>query len=159
MAINVWRICYNKTLGLGDLAFGSTLAPMRWHLPPNMGGAAVIYAGSSRALCQLEKRVHANDVAPVDQALIRLELPDNASTIEASTSLDAKRWRKDEGYTQTFGVAWLKGQSSLAMWVPSFVEPREMNLLINPTHPEFPGIKVVIEEKDFQFDPRLFDSR
>ena len=152
----VWRICYNKALALSDLAYGSTLGPMRWHVPPAMGGAPVIYCGSSRALCQLEKRVHANGTAPANQALIRLEVPDGAAITDGMATLDLVRWRRDEGYTQAFGVAWLQGNSSLGMWVPSYVEPREMNLLINPMHPEFGGIQVVIEEMNFVFDPRLY---
>lgn len=156
MGVSAWRICYNKALGLGDLAYGSTLAPMRWHLPPSMGGAPVVYCGASRALCQLEKRVHANGVAPVNQALIRLELPDEASIADAAGTLDAVRWRTDEGYTQSFGIRWLKTGDSLAMWVPSFVEPRERNLLINPAHPQYAEVQVVVEDPDFQFDPRLF---
>ena len=35
----------------------------------------MIYAGGSRAICQLEKRVHCNGVKPIGQALIRLDLP------------------------------------------------------------------------------------
>lgn len=154
--MQVWRICYNKALALHELAYGSTLGPMRWHLPPSLGGRPVIYAAQSRALAQLEKRVHANGVAPVQQALIRLELPATASLLDARATLDARRWRKDEGYTQAFGVAWLKSGHSLGLWVPSFVEPQENNLLINPAHAEFGGIQVVVEVRNFEFDPRLF---
>lgn len=156
MTLSVWRICYNGNLSLEALPYGSTLASGRWHLPPPMG-ASVVYAGSSRALTQLEKRVHANGIEPINQAMIRLNLPPDAP-IEAALhlGLEAPRWRLDEGYTQSFGVGWLRNKSALGLWVPSVVEPHEMNLLINPAHPRYSEIQVSIENPEFRFDPRLF---
>lgn len=155
--IPVWRICFNGDLTLGGLAYGSTLGPGRWHLPPPTG-VGMVYAASSRALTQLEKRVHANGIAPVDQALIRLELPDGCALLNAHADLglDSTRWRIDEGYTQSFGVQWLRSGRSLGLWVPSFVEPLESNLLLNPTHPQYSAISIHTEVANFVFDPRLF---
>ena len=152
-----WRICFNGDLSLGALPYGSTLGPGRWHLAPPTG-LPVVYAASNRALTQLEKRVHANGIPPVNQALIRLELPTGAAILDAATDLglQAPRWHDDEGYTQALGVQWLQSKSSLGLWVPSYLEPRERNLLINPAHPEYASIQIVTEEPDFQFDPRLF---
>jgi RES domain-containing protein len=118
----------------------------------------MVYAASSRALAQLEKRVHANGVAPIKQALIRLELPIGAVILDAKDdlALESPRWRSDEGYTQGVGVDWLQSTASLGLWVPSVVEPQERNLLINPTHPQYAAIAVVTEIFDFEFDPRLF---
>ena len=118
----------------------------------------MVYAASSRALAQLEKRVHANGVAPVKQALIRLDLPLGAVILDALDDLDleAPRWRADEGYTQGIGVDWLQSCASLGLWVPSVVEPQERNLLINPAHPQYTSITVVTETLNFEFDPRLF---
>lgn len=155
--ISVWRICYNGDLSLTGLPFGSTLGPGRWHLPPP-DGLPVVYAASSRALAQLEKRVHANGVAPVRQALIRLELPAGAivQDVQADLALQSPKWRRDEGYTQSLGLQWLKSNASLGLWVPSYVEPQERNLLLNPAHPEYRSIGIVTEILDFKFDPRLF---
>jgi len=113
----------------------------------------MVYAASSRALAQLEKRVHANGVAPIKQALIRLELPTGA---QDDLALESPRWRLDEGYTQGVGVDWLRSTASLGLWVPSVVEPQERNLLINPAHPQYTSIAVVTETLNFEFDPRLF---
>lgn len=155
--ISVWRICYNGDLTLGALPFGSTLGPGRWHLPPP-AGVGVVYAASTRALAQLEKRVHANGVAPVNLALIRLGLPDGCALQNAHTDLglDCARWRGDEGYTQSLGVHWLKSGASLGLWVPSFVESQEFNLLLNPAHPQYSALSIHTEVADFVFDPRLF---
>ncbi len=153
----VWRICYNGDLSLPGLQHGSTLGPGRWHLPPP-AGMPVVYAASSRSLAQLEKRVHANGVAPALQALIRLELPAGAKLEDAFTDLALKspQWRSDEGYTQSLGVKWLISAASLGLWVPSLVEPRERNLLLNPAHAQYSAVTVVTEVTDFMFDPRLF---
>jgi RES domain-containing protein len=153
----VWRICFNGDLSLGALPFGSTLGPGRWHVPAPVG-QPVVYAAGSRALAQLEKRVHANGVAPANQALIRLEIDAALALLDAQHDLNLKtlQWRDNEGYTQAFGVQWLRSNASLGLWVPSFVEPQEMNLLINPAHPAYATIKVVIEVQAMQFDVRLF---
>lgn len=117
----------------------------------------MVYAASSRALCQLEKRVHANGVAPVRQALIRLDIPDGAELLDVEADLALQSlWRTDEGYTQGLGVDWLRSQASLGLWVPSFVEPRERNLLINPAHRQYASLALVVEQAEFEFDPRLF---
>ncbi|MBC7379854.1 MAG: RES family NAD+ phosphorylase [Burkholderiaceae bacterium] len=144
-------------MSLEGLPYGSTLGPGRWHLPP-ASGLPVVYAASSRALAQLEKRVHANGVAPVKQALIRLELPLGAIILDAHNdlALESPRWRLDEGYTQGVGVDWLQSTASLGLWVPSVVEPQERNLLINPAHPQYTSIAVVKETLNFEFDPRSF---
>jgi RES domain-containing protein len=42
------------------------------------------------------------------------------------------------------------------MWVPSFVESTEKNLLLNPAHPSYSGLVLTIERHPFTFDPRLF---
>ena len=155
--LSVWRICFNGDLTLAGLPYGSTLGPGRWHVPLPLG-LPVVYAASSRALAQLEKRVHANGVAPIKQALIRLEFPLGAVLLDAQgdLALESPRWRMDEGYTQGVGVAWVQSTASLGLWVPSVVEPQERNLLINPAHPQYASIAVVTEVIDFAFDPRLF---
>ena len=141
-----------------DLDYGARLADGRWHTPPPSGGRAVVYAAGSRALAQLERRVHCNGVAPVDMALLRLELANGASMLDAFPDLHLKRrWFDDESYTQAIGNQWLASQASLALWVPSFVERRERNMLLNPAHPQYAThVHVVIEADPFELDPRLF---
>ena len=46
--------------------------------------------------------------------------------------------------------------TGLGLSAPSVVEPQERNLLINPAHPHYASIAVVIEILDFEFDPRLY---
>ena len=154
-----WRIGYCPTPApapaalLASLGYGSTLANGRWH---TAGPQQVVYCGSSRALCQLEKRVHANGASPKDQALMRLEVPDGA-VIEDVIELGLpSNWRDDVGVTQAIGNAWIQSGSALGLWVPSYVEPTEKNLLLNPVHPTYTSIRIAIERLPFVFDPRLF---
>jgi RES domain-containing protein len=154
---SVWRIGGARGLALATLAFGSTLESGRWHrTPPD--GRPVVYAGSSRALCQLEKRVHCNGVQPRNQALLRLDLPDDAVLLDIRTleRLPAS-WRHDEPWTQDAGVRWRASGASLGLWVPSAVEPEESNLVLNPDHAQFASIVVTVERKPFQFDNRMFN--
>jgi RES domain-containing protein len=155
----VWRIGFCPTPPpppralLASLGYGSTLGNGRWH---TRGPLQVVYAASSRALCQLEKRVHSNGAHPRDQALMRLDLPAGVELLDVETLGLPADWRNDEGATQEIGLRWIAGVPSLGLWVPSYVEPSERNLLLNPAHPQYGAIKLVIERQPFRFDPRLF---
>ena len=157
--IVVYRIGFCRTPApapsvlLLQLGYGSTQGNGRWH---TMGPMQVVYCGSSRALCQLEKRVHSNGANPRDQALMRLEIPDSAPMVDVSTLGLPSNWRADEAATQAVGNAWIASVASLGLWVPSYVEPGERNLLLNPAHPAYPSISLQIERHPFKFDPRLF---
>jgi RES domain-containing protein len=114
-----------------------------------------VYSAGSRALAQLEKRVHCNGIEPPNMALLRLELADNAVLLSAAAHLGLRDdWRDDETYTQALGNDWFLAKTSLGLWVPSYVERREQNLLLNPDHPEYAThVAVLVEDPDFHFDP------
>lgn len=135
------------------LGFGSTLGNGRWH---TAGPRQVVYCAATRALCQLEKRVHSNGANPKDQALMRLELPNSAPLADVVALGLPGNWRIDEAATQAIGNAWIASVASLGLWVPSYVEPDERNLLLNPAHPDYALIALHIERHPFRFDPRLF---
>ncbi|MDO8771285.1 MAG: RES family NAD+ phosphorylase, partial [Burkholderiaceae bacterium] len=135
------------------MGFGSTLGNGRWHIK---GLQQIVYAGSTRALCQLEKRVHCNGANPKDMALMRLELDPSSKILDAQSLGLPKDWRSDVAATQTMGMQWLADGKSLGLWVPSFLEPAEHNLLINPAHSQFSSVKLIVEKNPFVFDPRLF---
>jgi RES domain-containing protein len=157
--ISVWRIGHcpspppAESALLASLGYGSTLGNGRWH---TMGPLQVVYAGASRALCQLEKRVHSNGAHPKHQALMRLDLPDGAPLLDVNNLGLPADWRSNEAATQSIGMSWTAAVSSLGLWVPSFVEPGESNLILNPAHPEYRSIKLTVERHPFRFDPRLF---
>lgn len=151
-----FRIGFAPARTINDHAYGSTLFPGRWHsLRAGPRPRRVIYAASSRALAQLEKRVHANGVAPANQALFALTLPFDLVIPSAEAMGLPPNWRLDLGVSQDFGDVWLDGLKDLALWVPSYVEPAESNLLINPDHPRIGEVTAGIERDPFEFDPRL----
>ena len=156
LSIVVFRIGHAAARTVALQAHGSTLFDGRWHtLHPGPQPRRVIYAASSRALAQLEKRVHANGVAPVYQALFSLTLPASLKVAHARAEGLPPTWRDDLASSQTVGNAWLDRGDQLALWLPSFVEPDEDNILINPDHPRIREIRLVIEREPFEFDPRL----
>lgn len=158
MTVSVYRIGYNRATSLNYLYIGTANHPGRWHVPIPGNSKAVVYAAGTRALAQLEKRVHCNGVAPADQALIRLDIRSGARLLDARLDLGLRaQWRVDEAYTQQFGMRWFIGCQSLGLWVPSFVEPEERNLMLNPQHLQYSThVSIVIEQPRFEFDPRLF---
>ena len=157
----VWHIGYCENPAppaaqiLRSLGLGSTLGNGRWHC---QGSLEVVYAGSSRALCQLEKRVHCNGAMPKNQALMRLEIGASASLLDARDWGLQTDWRNAEAGTQSLGMQWLASGVSLGLWVPSYVEPSERNLLLNPAHSDYKRITLALERNPFVFDPRLFAS-
>lgn len=84
---------------------------------------------------------------------MRLEIPKGAKLIDATLPDD---WRANQAATQAIGMKWLAAASSLGMWVPSYVEPAEKNLLLNPAHLDYRRVKFVVEQNPFVFDPRMF---
>ncbi len=132
---------------------GSTFFDSRWH---SRTGRQVVYASSSRALCQLEKRVHTGGLAVKDQILMRLDLPHDVKLDDVIDMGLAAHWATDVPLTRSLGDDWLSRGASLGLWVPSFVEPLERNLLLNPIHPQYARIRLVVERNPFGFDPRMF---
>jgi RES domain-containing protein len=135
------------------MGLGSTLGNSRWHAK---GVHQVVYAASNRALCQLEKRVHCNGANPKNQALMQLGIPDDSTLMAVGDLGLPAHWQSNEAATQALGLSWLDSLSSLGLWVPSCIEPSEMNLLINPAHPDYHRILLTIERYPFRFDPVCF---
>jgi RES domain-containing protein len=87
---------------------------------------------------------------------MRLEINASASLLDAKDWGLQPDWRSAEAGTQSLGMQWLSSGISLGLWVPSYLEPSERNLLINPAHPDYKDITLVLERNPFAFDPRLF---
>jgi len=65
-------------------------------------------------------------------------------------------WRETEAPTPQIGMDWVTSGASLGLWVPSYVEPSERNLVLNPAHPDYPKITLTVERQPLRFDPRRF---
>ena len=106
----------------------------------------------------LEIIVHADFAElSLDYSFIEAEIPD--SNIKSIQSVDFihPKWKTDEGISQlqTLGATWLAKKESLAVKVPSVILPQELNILVNPKHQDFKGLKIVKIEK-LDLDPRLY---
>ncbi len=141
--MRLWRLAreaHSALDGEGARMFGG-----RWNSP----GRPVVYCAGSAALAILEVRVHLDlplDLLPEDYRLFAIETGNRAP-------LDAPPGAWDD--PRGFGDDWLACRRSAIVRVPSILVPEESNLLINPLHPEAPGIQLV-SQRPFQFDTRLF---
>ena len=87
---------------------------------------------------------------------MRLNLPEAAPVLDVEALSLPANWRTSEAITQSLGLAWLSSGKSLGLWVPSYIEPEDRNLLLNAAHPLYGSIKLTVERNPFTFDPRLF---
>jgi RES domain-containing protein len=130
LTIVVYRIGFAKARSVAEQAYGSTLFDGRWHsLRAGPRPRRVIYAA--------------------------LTLPEDVAIAHAHERGLPAHWRDDLSASQAFGNDWLDQGQDLALWVPSFVEPAEDNLLIHPEHPRIVEVGMRVEREPFEFDPRL----
>lgn len=139
--------------------FGGLFSAGRWH--PR--GVRIVYASGHLSLAVLEKLVHVDpDVLPDRLAAFEIEIPDEDASREV---IPVHRlppdWREEPPApaTQDIGRAWLTDPTRPAVLVvPSVVVTREVNYLLNPTHPDAARWSVVASAP-FRFDPRLLVHR
>lgn len=146
-------IVYRITLAkwAGQLTASGRAA--RW----NSNGHFMIYSASTRALACLENMVHRRGIGA--DGLFRTTLIDIPEELKIK-EIDKKKlpadWQEYTNYAfcQAMGDAWLEGNMTTVLRVPSAIIPEEFNYLINPQHPGFGRIKVQATEA-FAFDKRL----
>jgi RES domain-containing protein len=122
----------------------------RW----NSAGVPMVYASEHESLAVLEVRVHIamsgvykSFAFDFDEGLMRTlpvqQLP--------------KDWQREPPPVslQRLGDQWVKAGDSVILAVPSAIVPNELNLLINPRHPDFSKIDIHTAT-DLTLDRRLF---
>lgn len=152
--MELWRICRAKYAGEAFTGHGAERTGGRW----NLKGSPMIYASENLSLAVLELFVHLSPgVLPPDLVAIRGVLPDSVSITAIASAELPKNWRNypAPAQLQTIGNRWLQSQTSLALIVPSAINPLENNILLNPAHPEMTKLKTY-PAQPFQFDPRMF---
>ena len=152
--MKVWRICRAKYAASAFSGFGSERTGGRW----NYKGHSVVYASENLSLAALELFVHLSPgIIPADLISVLAILPD-AIAVETLTIEDLpNHWRDYPApiALQEIGTDWLKSRRSLAMIVPSAINPLESNILINPLHADYGRVRVQAGQP-FHFDPRMF---
>src|SRR5262245_24237543 len=133
---------------------GARLHGGRWNSP----GRAVIYACETQAGAMLEKLVHTNGRMPKHQVCVVFEAPDSLET-ESIEAREVPGWADaDMVASRKAGDAWLAGNASSVLRVPSVVFDAERNVLINPDHPDFRHFRVAAIEP-VRWDERLFTEK
>jgi RES domain-containing protein len=134
---------------------GAEMTGGRW----NAKGAPAVYAASNRSLACLETVVHFNAGGlPMNRYLVEITVPDDvwaAAVVESALTL-AVGWDAEPPgkVSLDHGSAWLKAKRSAVMVVPSVIVPEELNVLINPLHPDSAGI-TACKVRKWLYDPRL----
>lgn len=152
--MEVWRICKSKFRSSAFSGTGAQETGGRW----NYKGYPLVYTSENLSLAALELFVHVSPgMIPADLLSVCGRLPDSITVEEIQTSALPRDWRRypvPEKLKQ-IGTEWIIRQSSLALRVPSAVNPQETNLLLNPAHAEMKKLKIK-SEQPFHFDPRMF---
>jgi RES domain-containing protein len=116
---------------------GAALVEGRWHEKRQ----EVIYASQNYATAMLEKLAHYNGLLPPNQHFIEIVVP--AGTPYGEVTKDSlSDWDRPDGIVaRAFGSQWLRERRSAILLVPSYVAREELNVLINPNHPDAGAIR------------------
>ncbi len=146
----VYRIVNRRFLALDGE--GAAKSGGRW----NSAGRRVVYAAETYAGAMLELLVHmSGGPVPTTQMSLTIDVP--ARLVEVVSAEMIPGWdAEDRLVSRRFGDRWLDEARSAALRVPSAVlRGREFNLLLNPSHPDFPWIDVD-DPEPVVWDARLF---
>ncbi len=153
--MRLWRIT-TRQWALDKRCDGARLYGGRW----NPVGHPVMYAGSTIALCALEKFVHLAGAPHPPLVLVAIDVP-GAETLHVQPALSTlpTGWADlpPSSGSQEFGRKWLQSNGELVMFVPSAIIPESFNALINPAHAAYENVTLEIV-RDFTFDARMFKS-
>lgn len=134
-------------------ARGSTISPGRW----NTTRSPMIYAAEHYSTGMLEKLVHGSGFMPPNQHFIEITIS-NGVSFEDLTPAHLPGWDDPScAASRAFGERWQHERRSLLLFVPSVVARMEMNILINPDHPDFRRVTPSRHHKIW-WDMRLFVS-
>ena len=144
MTVTLFRIAADTaTYTADDLSGkGAEITGGRW----NEKGTPLVYAATTRALAYVETLVHldGSKPLPLNRYLIEINVPDDAWANAAVCNPAANvGWDALPASITSirFGTNWAAGGSSLLVMVPSVVTPEELNVLINPKHPDIAKVK------------------
>ncbi len=147
-----WRIVKTRFAPAAFDGEGARLNGGRW----NSVGVRMVYTAGSISLAVLELVVHLEntDVLP-SYSLCAVHVDDSVVTSQNRSRLPAN-WADSPPPPELFAIgdAWIAGQSSVVLEVPSAVVESETNYLINPAHSDFESL-TIDPPRPFGWDPRL----
>lgn len=129
--------------------------PGRW----NSFGSAMVYTSASSSTTVLEVRVHTKKLRK-NLSMTTIEILDRASklTLEAEDLPHGWNWMRYLDRVRAVGDDFLNTRKYLVLRVPSAVDPKAWNYLLNPLHPDMAKVKVVKVEP-YTLDARLFSTK
>ncbi|TVQ07946.1 MAG: RES domain-containing protein [Balneolaceae bacterium] len=133
---------------------GAALKGARWNSP----GIELIYTASNRSLAMAEVAVHFTlATLPADYMMMTLFIPDSIKLRKLTIQDLPPNWNDfpHPAATQVIGDRFVADNEYAVLQIPSVVTYGDFNLLINPYHPDFSGIKIADVVK-FPFDRRIF---
>jgi len=151
IAMRAWRI--GDPQGRFPIYSGEGAATFegRWH----QKGQDVIYSSEHYGTAMLEKLVHYNGILPPNQHYVTIEIPAGVS-YEEVTKDSLPEWdRADGAASRAYGSRWIEECRTGILIVPSYVSREELNVLINPDHPDARLIQQG-RERPILWDDRLF---
>ncbi|HEX4878170.1 MAG TPA: RES family NAD+ phosphorylase [Chitinophagaceae bacterium] len=133
---------------------GARLFGGRW----NSEGYYALYTSTTRSLALLETLAHtpAKLLQSKNYILVTLQLPDATASFRMDSKKLPQGWDATEIslFTQKTGNDFLQAKNALLLQVPSVLIPEEMNVVVNPLHPDFRKIKI-IHRRRISFDNRV----
>jgi RES domain-containing protein len=151
-----WRIAVEAPQYAADdmSGTGARLSGGRW----NSCGVAMVYASSNIALAALETLTGKQAVGlPFNRYLVQLSIPE--AVWERRRILNHRPGGWDAlpcGLaSKREGDSWIRAGESAVMIVPSVIIPDELNVLVNPRHPDAAAIAATTVKR-FAYDPRFF---
>jgi len=118
-----------------------------------------VYASGSLSLCALEVVVHNVSLQMLRSfKYARVDIPEKLIlNVEDMNKEAFFPLAVSTGRSKRIGDEWFDNQLFPVLRVPSVVIPIEYNYLINPSHPDYPQLRIG-EPQSFGFDKRLLKS-
>jgi len=125
----------------------------RW----NSVGVPIVYASLKFAGATLEKRVQSGPKIPANQVVSQITIPETVLIEQIEAGDLPADWRNHDVQTREIGDRWFRERRSVALIVPSAVVMPfpELNVLLNPEHPDFLHI-LASPPEPVDWDTRLF---
>jgi RES domain-containing protein len=97
------------------------------------------------------------DLAPPALVAVAADLPAGLDLETLEVEALPANWRTYPApeKLRDLGTGWVRSGRTAILLVPSSVVPHEMNVLLNPVHPDFARIHVR-DAEPFAFDPRMW---
>ena len=133
---------------------GAAIKGARW----NSIGVEIIYTATNRSLAMAEVAVHFSlATLPSDYMMVTIHIPDDISLLKLNSTDLPTDWNTfpHPSTTQAIGDQFIADNKYCVLQIPSAVTQGDYNLLINPNHPDFKRIKIILTES-FPFDKRIF---